>query len=107
MDRPMRLLLKTSIINLILTGLLLILGGWILYLQLTSMISQETDEKILTNKERIVAYIEEEGIPTSMPPVLEVDPVSNNIPVSITFRDTVMYDPIEEDQERFRELSAV
>ena len=100
----MKLLQKSGLYNLLLSSILLLLAGGILYGMLTSIIDEEVTEKLEINAERIAKEIEAGREVPSLPPVIEIEVLEAQNPEKITAKDTLLMDPIEEDLELFREL---
>src|SRR5688572_10727492 len=102
----MKLLIKTNLINILLAGIFLLLGGVIIYKLTTSTISDETTEKLIDNKERIVERIKNEQPVSSIPPILEIAKIGHLPVKTLVVHDTVLLDPISEDKELFREVTS-
>ena len=104
----MKLLQKTNRAFIILSAALVLLSGIILYFALTTIVRQETTEKLLINIERVARQIEHREIVTPIHPVIDVKQLSGNvIKESILIKDTIIYDPVEEEDETFLEISSI
>lgn len=103
----MKLLRRTGRSHLRYTVIALAGAGLLLFVVLTRIIDQETTEKMLVNIDRILERLEQGGTVASLPPVMEVELLSGeHMPVEVV-KDTTLWDPVEEDEEVFREVSAV
>ena len=103
----MKLLKKSNQLYLLMFSILFIVAGFLIYTLLGNTISQEVDEKLLTNKNRIVNQLKNNQRINSIPPIIELVQLSNkSVSISI-YKDTLILDEVEEDEEYFRELSAI
>lgn len=102
----MKLLIKTNLINIVLAGVFLMLGGFLIYKLTTSTISEETTEKLIDNKDRIVDRIKNEQPVGSIPPIIEIKKIGHLPPKTLVVNDTILLDPISEDEELFREVTS-
>jgi signal transduction histidine kinase len=100
----MKLLEKSTRTYLLFTSVLLVLVGGLLYVMFTSVIMEEVDEKLLVNKERILRQLEEGGKVSSLEPVIHIEAGILKPAGKPVFRDTFLFDPIEGEEELFREL---
>jgi hypothetical protein len=103
----MKLLQKTNKLNIILSTGLLMVGGGILYFLLTKTVLEEMDEKLEVNKKRIVEQLKGNKEINDIPPILEIGILYNNRGKHTMIRDTILFDPVEGEEELFRELTAV
>ena len=103
----MKLLRRTGRDHLRYTALVLGATGVLLFVVLTRIIADETDEKLLVNIARIEARLAQGGIVASLPPMMELEALDGvHEPIDV-LKDTVLFDPMEDDEELFREASAV
>ncbi len=103
----MKLLRRTGRSHLRYTALALAGAGVLLFVVLTRIIDEEITEKLLINVDRIEERLEAGGAVSSLPPVMEVERLNGaHTPVDVV-KDTTLYDPVEVDEEMFREVSAV
>ena len=101
----MRLLARTNRIHLLFTAGLLLVTGCVLYVIITSIISDEVTEKLRVDQQRIALRIAEGQSITNLPPIMEVVRLSDRIRTGGPLvHDTAMWDPVEEDTELFREV---
>ena len=67
------------------------------------MIQEEIDDKLLLSRERVRQQISSESVLPQFPPLIEVRR-SIEGDVAEVFKDTLIYDPIEQEKEAFRQL---
>ena len=103
----MKLLRRTGRDHLRYTALVLAAAGVLLFVVLTRIIGQETDEKLLVNIARIEARLAQGEAVASLPPVMEVEPLDGVLPPVVVLKDTVLFDAVEDDEELFREANVV
>ncbi len=103
----MKLLYKTSLINIILASSLLFVGCAFLYILMTDTLEAELDEKLLVNKERVVDQIKKGEEITSIRPIIKVHLLDKKTHPDMDIRSTFLYDPTEEQVEFFRELKSI
>ena len=102
-----RLLRETNRTYLRFSAAFLLLAGSLLYCALTAVLEEETNEKLLANKERITRQIHRGQAVTQLPPVIEVEKLDFPLAEGLRISDTVLYDPIEEETEIFRQVTVV
>lgn len=102
----MRLLLKTNRVYLIFSAILLMITGILLFFLITSVIKNEATEKLTINKERIKRELIKGKHFENLSPVLEVEEVSVMPATKKIVKDTMMFDPVEEDEELFHEVTS-
>lgn len=103
MGKKIKLLKKTSKAFL-LTGLLLtILSSIALYFYTKSLLRDQVEESLYSTEARVVDALKNHKVLFSLPPVTEIRKV-NKIGRK-TLKDTVIYDPSQDEMENFRELS--
>lgn len=103
----MKLLYKTSLINILLASTLLLIGCGFLYYLMTNTLEGEIDEKLLLDKERVVEKIKSGEEITSIRPIIKVHLLDKKAKPMIDVKSTFLYDPQEEDVEYFRELKSI
>ena len=75
----------------------------VLYFYVRALLLEEVDEELYSTSSRIESSLKDaENLP-SLPPLIEVKRTSDLLPDVI--RDTLMFDPFQEEEEIFRELS--
>lgn len=103
----MKLLTRTTRSYVGLSLVLFLILGCIMYYTITSVVREEVTDKLKVNVERIFWQIEAGKPPRSIPPILEIRKMSKKAPETSWVKDTLVFDPIEEDNELFREVGAV
>ena len=101
----MKLLQKTNRIHLLFTSILIILTGCVLYFLIVAIVEEEVTEKLYVNKQRIVENLKSELPVSQLPPVIEIKEISSADIIPLTVNEVLLYDPIEQDEELFKELS--
>ncbi len=97
-------LLKKNSKAFLLTGLLLtILSSFALYFYTKSLLRDQIEESLYSTEARIVDALKSNRTVFSLAPVTEVRKV--NIIGRKTLKDTIIYDPSQDEMENFRELS--
>ncbi|MCD4734951.1 MAG: HAMP domain-containing histidine kinase [Bacteroidales bacterium] len=103
----MRLIQKTNINYLILSTILFVVAGFISFKLISDIVREETSEKLVINKDRIVKELENGNIVSALPPILEVEEIFTGQSEMVQIKDTVLYDPVEMEEELFREVIAI
>jgi len=103
LEKKTTLLRKTSKAFL-LTGLLLtILSSIALYFYTKKLLQDQVEESLYSTEARVVDALKNDKVVYSLPPVTEIRKV-NNIGKE-TLKDTIIYDPSQDEMEGFRELA--
>jgi two-component system OmpR family sensor kinase len=102
----MKLLRYTQRRYALLVALLLLVVGAIQYAVLSDMVEQELTEKLGSNIQRVKAALEAGEQPPSLPPVLEILDWPGKASEQLNWKDTVLFDPVEGEEELFREVRA-
>jgi signal transduction histidine kinase len=105
----MKLLQRTNRAYLLISTILLLVAGLLLFVLMRQFIGEEADEALQSDKVRISRHLEAGDLPflSSIPPVLEVETLSSLQAESMRFSDTLMMDPVEQEEEPFRQLVAI
>jgi len=103
----MRLLQITTRYYLAFSALLLSLAAVSIFLIFTSVMREETEEKLWLALERAVHTLEAGNPIIQQPPILEIEVLDTLPAVEPVYRDAFIHDPFEGDQELFKELVAV
>ncbi|ARS37562.1 sensor histidine kinase [Pontibacter actiniarum] len=103
----MRLLQKATRSYILFTSLLFLIAGGLLYGLLTDIIEQEATEQLLGNERRIAEQLRHGQHIINLPPVLEVSKLNRPIQESITVKDTIAFDNVENELEAFLQVSSV
>ena len=97
-------LIKKTSRTFLLTGLLLAFVSCIaFYFYTTNLLQQEIEEELHSTEGRITDAIRDHKIVYSLSPITEVTIVDSLQPESI--KDTILFDPSQNEMELFRELS--
>lgn len=100
----MKLITKTNRNFIAVLLLTLPISLFALYFTLQLLIYDEVDEKLKLDELRIIQQLEKGANITSIEPIIEVTKL-NNIKTEITtISNTYLYDPLESEEELFREL---
>ncbi|MCK7591346.1 HAMP domain-containing histidine kinase [Subsaxibacter sp. CAU 1640] len=103
MEKKTKLIRKTSK-TFLLTGLVLaILSSIALYFYTKNLLQKEVEEELYSTEARVEASLNLNKQVFSLPPVAEVKTVEDLKPTVL--KDTVIYDPSQDEMELFRELS--
>ena len=103
----MKLLQKTTRTYMVFATLLLLVAGALLYFLLANIFEEEWTEKLLVNKDRIVQQLKAGQPVHSIPPIMEIESLTVYQPDTFFVNDVLLFDPIEEEVEPFRELRAI
>ncbi|MAL60189.1 MAG: two-component sensor histidine kinase [Flavobacteriaceae bacterium] len=102
-EKKIRLFNKTTKIFL-LTGLILAFFSAIaLYFYTKYLLENEVEEVLFSTEARVVDALKKDRTLFSLPPVTEIKKIENLRP--IVLKDTIIYDPSQDEMEVFRELS--
>ncbi len=97
------LLQKTSKVFILVSGLLIILSLPILYFFISRLMEKEVEEELFSRSFRLEHYVTENKQLLELPPVFEVVRTKQLAPVQL--KDTLIYDPSQDEMEMFRELN--
>lgn len=87
------------------TTLLLLFGGILFYLAVNWIIRHEIDEKLLANRERAIGSLRSGQPAPQFAPIVEVQLLPGKPKPSDAFSDTMIFDPIEKEDEPYRQLA--
>lgn len=103
MGKKVKLLEKTSKAFLLAGLALTVFSSIILYFYTKSLLQDQVEESLYSTEARVVDAIKNENIVFSLPPVTEIKKVKS---VGVeTLKDTIIYDPSQDEMEKFHELS--
>ena len=103
MSKKTKLLKKTSK-SFLLTGLILaLLSSIALYLYTKHLLENEIEEELYSTVARVSKALQTDGIIYSLPPVTEIKKVESLHKEIL--KDTLIYDPSQDEMEVFKELS--
>lgn len=103
MGKKTKLIRKTSKTFLLLGLFLAILSCIALYFYTKNLLQNEVEEELYSNEARVTAALRNNRIVYSLSPVTEVKKVEASRPEVL--KDTIIYDPSQDEMELFRELS--
>lgn len=103
----MKLITKTNRNYFITILVVLPISCVLLYVSLNYFISEEIDEKLYVDQLRIEKQLQLNSEFISMAPVIEVKEVEKSTKVNEGIRNVLVYDPIEKEDEPFRELVSI
>jgi signal transduction histidine kinase len=103
----MKLLQKTSRVYFLASALLLLVTGVLLYFFITKIIIEETREQLLSNEQRIAFQLSHNQPTTQLPPVIEIIRQKKLIREKRVITDTTLFDEIEQEEERFLQVSSI
>tara|TARA_R110001632_G_scaffold53831_7_gene132297 strand:- start:211 stop:1473 length:1263 start_codon:yes stop_codon:yes gene_type:complete len=101
--RTFRLLRKASIDFLLMSAGLLILTAIALFVYTRTLLDEEIAEELYSQIAFIQQDIDAGNSPSSLKPIIEINEVSRALPETV--KDTLMFDPRQNELELFRELS--
>ncbi len=81
----------------------MLLSTVILYFYIRSILQEEIEQDLYSRASRIESVIEMGADPFSLPPVVEIEQVSSKLPAFV--KDTLIFDPSQDEMELFRELT--
>lgn len=103
MRKKTKLIKKTSK-TFLTTGLILIvLSSIIVYFYTRNLLQNEVEEGLYSTEARLVFALENNEIQFSLPPVTEIKKIA--VLKSQVLKDTIIFDPSQDEMELFRELS--
>src|SRR5690606_25509564 len=96
------LIQKTSRVFIVVSLLLMSLSSIALYFYVRSILEFEIEEDLYSTTARIESILEQGGDLYFLPPVVEVEITDKLLPEIL--KDTLIYDPSQDEIELFREL---
>ena len=103
MNKKIKLIKKTSK-TFLFTGLfLIVLSSIVLYFYTRNLLQNEVEEVLYSTEARVVHALENNENIYSLPPVTEVKKI--HLLKKTFLKDTIIYDPSQDEMELFRELS--
>lgn len=103
MAKKTKLIKKTSKTFLTTGFILIVLSSILLYFYTQNLLQNEVEEGLYSTEARVVFALENNEIQFSLPPVTEIKKV--DLLKSQVLKDTIIYDPSQDEMELFRELS--
>lgn len=102
-SKKISLLRKASKSFLAACAILMLLSTIALYFYTKKLLQKEAEEELYSTESRIENALRLKNVPFSLPPVMEISLVKNIQLESV--KDTIIYDPSEDEMEVFRELT--
>jgi len=102
-SKKIKLIRKTSTSFFWTSFILMCVSTIALYFYLSNLLRNEVEEGLFSTEDRIEVSLESEGTTYELPPVIEVKIVAK-LGVE-RLKDTVIYDPSQNEMEEFRELT--
>ena len=102
-QKKTHLLQKASKTFLITSSIIMIFSGVALYLSLKYLLENEIEEELFSNKDRVEHLLISKPDLQGIPPIMVVEKVKD--PQPTVLNDTLIYDPLQDEIELFRELS--
>lgn len=103
MIKKTKLIKKTSKTFLTTGFILIVLSSIILYFYTKNLLQNEIEESLYSTEARIVHALENKEHQFSLPPVTEIKKI--NFIKNQVLKDTIIFDPSQNEMELFRELS--
>ncbi len=103
----MKLINKTNRNFILVTIIVLPIACILLFFSLNYFISDEVDEKLRVDEMRIIQQLKINPSFISIAPVIEVSEIESKVEVDGEVKNVMIYDPIEKEDEPFRELTSV
>ncbi|MCB9195671.1 MAG: HAMP domain-containing histidine kinase [Flavobacteriales bacterium] len=103
----MKLIQRTNRSFAIIILIALSIAGVLLFLTLHYFIEEEVDEKLRVDELRITEQLKKNPTFISMAPIIEVEALLEEIVVEKEIENVMLYDPIEKEEEPFRQLTTV
>lgn len=102
-SKKIKLIRKTSISFFWISFILMCVSTIALYFYVSNLLRNEVEEGLFSTEDRIEVSLKSEGTTYELPPVIEVK-IVNKLGVE-RLKDTVIYDPSQNEMEEFRELT--
>ena len=96
---------KTSKAFILVSGILVILSAPVLYFYISRLMEQEVEEELYSRSFRLEHYVTVNKQLLELPPVFEVVRIKQLATVQL--KDTLIYDPSQDEMELFRELNTL
>ena len=103
----MKLIKKTNINFLVVILIILPISYLILFFSLNYFISDEVDEKLRVDELRITEQLDKNTAFISIAPIIEVCEINTDTTIKDEIKNVLIYDPIEKEEEPYRELISV
>ncbi len=101
--KKIRLIQKTSKPFLWVGFALMLISTLILYFYVRNLLRNAVEEELFSTEARIEIALRQNNLPYALPPVVEIEKV--NVLGLEKLKDTVIFDPSQDEMEAFRELT--
>lgn len=101
--KKVHLLQKASKTFLTTSSIIMIFSGIALYLSLKALLESEIEEELYSNKDRVEHLLLSKPDLKGIPPIMVVEKVKD--PQPTVLNDTLIYDPLQDEIELFRQLA--
>jgi signal transduction histidine kinase len=101
--KKIRLIRKTSKPFLWVGFALMLLSTLILYFYVRNLLRNAVEEELFSTEARIEIALRQNNLPYALPPIVEIEKV--NVLGTEKLKDTVIFDPSQDEMEAFRELT--
>jgi two-component system OmpR family sensor kinase len=103
----MKLIRKTNLNFALIILIVLPIASILLFISLNYFLSDEVDEKLRVDERRIIEQLKNNPEFISMAPIIEVEKLKYKIEIEEEIKNVLVYDPIEKEEEPFRQLASV
>ncbi|MCB0520028.1 MAG: HAMP domain-containing histidine kinase [Lewinellaceae bacterium] len=100
----MKLLEKNNRIFIRFTALLLLFGSVLFYLTVNWIARSEIDEKLAVNQQRAIGLLADGKPAPQFAPIVEVEILAKKTGGPMGYADTMIFDPVEQEEEPYRQL---
>jgi|TARA_Y100001934_G_scaffold279032_1_gene381751 hypothetical protein len=83
--------------------IIMVISGVVLFFSIKILLESEIEEELYSNKNRVELILESDPEHQGIPPVIEVEKVNRD--QQRVLNDTLIYDPLQDEIELFRQLS--
>jgi len=83
--------------------IIMVISGVVLFFSIKILLESEIEEELYSNKNRVELILESDPEHQGIPPVIEVEKVNRD--QQRILNDTLIYDPLQDEIELFRQLS--
>ena len=98
------LLKKTSKAFILISSILMVISIIVLYFYIRHIMQNEVEEELYSRRYRLEHYLEQNEALIELPPVFEINKTEKL--GAETLKDTLIYDPSQDETELFRELTS-
>lgn len=102
-EHKTKLLKRASRTFLISSTIIMILSGFALYFYTKALLQNEIEEELYSDMDRVERLLEEDPDIRGIPPIITV--AQSTVTQQAVLSDTLIYDPLQDEIELFRQLS--